>query len=116
VQIVNLEADNHNQPRRLSFVGRTRPELKFDSIDELIAQLHKDEAEITAILSKHRFSRSSPMELFLVYLLQKQYLHQRSSRKTGGFSLSNQKKLFYLQIGKRSILNEQQEMVDKNKG
>jgi len=36
---------------RLSFVRRTRPELKFDSIDELIAQLHKDETEITAILS-----------------------------------------------------------------
>jgi FAD synthase len=41
----------YDQPMRLSFVGRTRPELKFDSVDQLIAQLHKDEAEITAILS-----------------------------------------------------------------
>ena len=51
VHIFNFDADIYNQPMRLSFVCRTRPELKFDSIDELIAQLHKDEAEITAILS-----------------------------------------------------------------
>ena len=51
VHIFNFDADIYNQPVRLSFVCRTRPELKFDSIDELIAQLHKDEAEITAILS-----------------------------------------------------------------
>jgi riboflavin kinase / FMN adenylyltransferase len=36
---------------RLSFVRRTRPELKFDSIEELIAQLHRDEVEIKSILS-----------------------------------------------------------------
>ena len=51
VHIFNFDADIYDQPMRLSFVHRTRPELKFDSIDELIAQLHKDEAEITAILS-----------------------------------------------------------------
>ena len=51
VHIFNFDADIYDQPMRLSFVRRTRPELKFDSIDELIAQLHKDEAEITAILS-----------------------------------------------------------------
>ena len=51
VHIFNFDADIYNQPMRLAFVCRTRPELKFDSIDELIAQLHKDEAEITAILS-----------------------------------------------------------------
>jgi len=31
-------------------VKRTRPELKYDSIDELIAQLHKDAEETEAIL------------------------------------------------------------------
>ena len=51
VHIFNFDADIYNQPMRLSFVRRTRPELKFDSIEELIEQLHKDEAEITAILS-----------------------------------------------------------------
>lgn len=51
VYIFNFDADIYNQPMRLSFVRRTRPELKFDSIEELIEQLHKDEAEITAILS-----------------------------------------------------------------
>ena len=51
VHIFNFDADIYDQPMRLSFVRRTRPELKFDSIDELIAQLHKDETEITAILS-----------------------------------------------------------------
>ncbi len=51
VHIFNFDADIYNQPMRLSFVRRTRPELKFESIEELIEQLHKDEAEITAILS-----------------------------------------------------------------
>ena len=51
VHIFNFDADIYNQPMRLSFVRRTRPELKFDSLEELIEQLHKDEAEITAILS-----------------------------------------------------------------
>lgn len=51
VHIFHFDADIYNQPISISFVRRTRPELKFDSIEELIEQLHKDEAEITAILS-----------------------------------------------------------------
>lgn len=52
VHIFHFDADIYNQPMRISFVRRTRSELKFDSIEELIEQLHKDEAEVTAILSK----------------------------------------------------------------
>ena len=51
VHIFRFDADIYHQPMRLSFVRRTRPELKFDSIEELIAQLHRDEVEIKSILS-----------------------------------------------------------------
>lgn len=42
VNIFNFHSDIYEQHIRLSFVHYLRPELKFDSIDELIAQLHKD--------------------------------------------------------------------------
>ncbi|WP_281643981.1 bifunctional riboflavin kinase/FMN adenylyltransferase [Bacteroides zoogleoformans] len=51
VHIFHFDADVYEQTMRVSFVRRTRPELKFDSIDELIEQLHRDEIEIKAILS-----------------------------------------------------------------
>lgn len=51
VHIFHFSADIYHHPMRLSFVRRTRPELKFDSMDELIEQLHRDEAEIKAILT-----------------------------------------------------------------
>lgn len=50
VHIFHFNADIYNQPMRISFVRRTRPELKFDSMDELIERLHLDEAEIKGIL------------------------------------------------------------------
>lgn len=51
VHIFHFNADIYNQPMRISFVRRTRPELKFNSMDELIERLHLDEAEIKGILS-----------------------------------------------------------------
>ena len=42
VNIFNFHSDIYEQHIRLFFVRYLRPELKFDSIDELIAQLHKD--------------------------------------------------------------------------
>ena len=42
VNIFNFHSDIYEQYICLSFVRYLRPELKFDSIDELIAQLHKD--------------------------------------------------------------------------
>lgn len=52
VHIFHFDEDIYNQPMRISFVRRTRSELKFDSIEELIEQLHKDAVEVTAILSE----------------------------------------------------------------
>lgn len=49
VNIFHFNADIYNQPIRISFVRYMRPELKFDSVEELIAQLHKD-AEIAGAL------------------------------------------------------------------
>lgn len=51
VHIFHFEGDIYGQLMRISFVRRTRSELKFDTTDQLIARLHEDEAEIKAILS-----------------------------------------------------------------
>lgn len=52
VHIFDFNEDIYNQPMRISFVRRTRSELKFDSIEELVEQLHKDAIEATTILSE----------------------------------------------------------------
>lgn len=52
VHIFDFNEDIYNQPMRISFVRRTRSELKFDSIEELVEQLRKDAIEVTAILSE----------------------------------------------------------------
>ena len=36
---------------RISFVRRTRNELKFASMDQLVEQLHRDETEIRRLLN-----------------------------------------------------------------
>lgn len=50
VNILHFHSDIYNKTIRLTFVKRTRPELKFDTIDALIGQLHKDAEEVEAIL------------------------------------------------------------------
>ena len=50
VHIFHFHSDIYNKFIRITFVKRTRPELKFSGIDELIAQLHKDAEETKAIL------------------------------------------------------------------
>ena len=50
VYIFDFQADIYNHPRRLSFARRIRDELKFASVDELVAQLHKDEAVARQLL------------------------------------------------------------------
>lgn len=50
VNILHFHSDIYDKFIRLTFVKRTRPELKYSNIDELIAQLHKDAEETEAIL------------------------------------------------------------------
>ena len=52
VNILHFDADIYDQPMRLSFVKYLRPELKFNSVDELVLQMHKDEAAVEALLSE----------------------------------------------------------------
>lgn len=51
VHIFHFNTDIYNRRIRISFVRRTRSELKFESIEALVRQLRKDEEEIAAILS-----------------------------------------------------------------
>lgn len=50
VNILHFHSDIYNKFIRLTLVKQTRPELKFNSMDELIDQLHKDAVEIEALL------------------------------------------------------------------
>ena len=50
VHIFDFHQDIYQHPLRLSFVRRTRDEKKFNSLEELITQLHRDETEIRQIL------------------------------------------------------------------
>lgn len=51
VNILHFHSDIYDKYIRLTFVKRTRPELKYSNIDQLIEQLHKDAEETEAILS-----------------------------------------------------------------
>lgn len=50
VNILHFHSDIYDRHLRITFVEQTRPELKFSSIDELIAQLHKDAEKTEHIL------------------------------------------------------------------
>lgn len=52
VNIFDFHDDIYGHPMRLSFVCRTRSEQKFRTVDELIARLHQDEAEVRGILAR----------------------------------------------------------------
>ena len=61
VNIRHFHSNIYDKFIRLTFVKRTRPELKFSSIDELIVQLHKDAEETEAILLASK-ARSNQQE------------------------------------------------------
>ena len=50
VHILDFQGDIYNQKMRIEFIEFLRPEIKFDSIDELIAQMHKDKEETIKVL------------------------------------------------------------------
>ena len=52
VHLFDFQADIYERPLTLSFVQRTRDEQKFASVDLLVAQLHRDECEIRALLKR----------------------------------------------------------------
>lgn len=78
MNILHFHSDIYDKFIRLTFVKRTRPELKFSSIDELITQLHKDAEETETILKKldsyakviyeHLFGGNSYIHVSYVYL------------------------------------------------
>ena len=45
VHILDFEGDIYNQQMRIDFIGFLRPEIKFDSVDELVLQIQKDKEE-----------------------------------------------------------------------
>ena len=45
VHILDFQGDIYHQKMRIEFIDFLRPEVKFDSIDELIAQMQKDKEE-----------------------------------------------------------------------
>ena len=58
VNILHFHSNIYDKFIRLTFVKRTRPELKFADIDELIVQLHKDAEETETILLGKQAERS----------------------------------------------------------
>jgi riboflavin kinase / FMN adenylyltransferase len=49
--LLHFEADLYGELCRVSFVSRLRDDQKFDSVDALIAQMHRDAAEAERVLS-----------------------------------------------------------------
>ena len=53
VNILHFHSDIYDKFIRLSFVKYLRPELKFDGIEGLIAQLHQDAADVEALFGEN---------------------------------------------------------------
>lgn len=53
VHIFDFQGDIYDRKLRISFLTRTRGEQRFDSLEELKAQLHRDEVQIRTYLSSH---------------------------------------------------------------
>lgn len=64
VNILHFHSNIYDKFIRLTFVKRTRPELKYSSIDELIIQLHKDAEETEAILLAKETGSPKGKEVF----------------------------------------------------
>ena len=49
--LLHFEGDLYGEPARVSFVRRLRDERQFDSVEDLVAQMHRDAAEAERALS-----------------------------------------------------------------
>ena len=52
--LLNFEGDLYGEHSRVSFVSRLRDDQKFDSVDALVAQMHRDVADAERVLSADR--------------------------------------------------------------
>jgi len=52
--LLHFDGDLYGEACRVSFVSRLRGDLKFDSVDALIAQMHRDVAEAERVLTASR--------------------------------------------------------------
>jgi riboflavin kinase/FMN adenylyltransferase len=49
--LLHFEGDLYGEPARVSFVRRLRDERQFDSVEDLVAQMHRDAADAERALS-----------------------------------------------------------------
>jgi riboflavin kinase/FMN adenylyltransferase len=52
--LLHFEGDLYGEASRVSFVSRLRGDQKFESVDDLIAQMHLDAADAERVLSADR--------------------------------------------------------------
>lgn len=57
--ILDFDADLYDQTLRLHFVEKLRDELKFDSVEDLIAQMERDVTDARAALASHELPAES---------------------------------------------------------
>ncbi|MCC2113481.1 MAG: riboflavin kinase, partial [Hyphomicrobiales bacterium] len=52
--LFDFEGDLYDRPVEVALYGYLRDEMKFDSVDALVAQMHRDAEEARAILASVR--------------------------------------------------------------
>ncbi len=52
--LLNFKGDLYGEPSRVSFIDRLRGDQKFETVDALVAQMHRDAADAERVLSANR--------------------------------------------------------------
>jgi riboflavin kinase / FMN adenylyltransferase len=52
--LLNFDGDLYGEPSRVSFIDRLRGDQKFETVDALVAQMHRDAAAAERVLSANR--------------------------------------------------------------
>ena len=60
VHILDFHEDIYYKEIKIEFVSRIRPEMKFNGLDELTAQLESDRTTVREVLSKQPLPHSEP--------------------------------------------------------